>query len=332
MLFTEDLQRQKTKANQVSSVFYIQSKNCKFIVIYFPFATNLNHTKSARQRFHQHHHMRKYLLITILFFYSVYSFAQHSDGDRKIAVDEMLFNGPHFSFSIIPYVVQKARITKQSGNYNITSSNMEGIEAGGNYHINFEKDLSLIIGLHGGASARNHKLFIDKDEYTPPLNFDVDDNGAITRIFDFYISAPVWLEKRWPCKNDNHWNVLAGINIRYYPIDQSDGSSYLESDINGQTVDVFDLDVSIGNKKRPWINYNIGGGYSLLLHNNNFLRFNLLANFSTTKMVNGSYTINVTGKEPSTGNYSANLSYIGLAVSYILTGTNKRLKRLDKRK
>ncbi len=122
--------------------------------------------------------------------------------------------------------------------------------------------------------------------------------------------------------------MLAGINVRYYPDDLSDGTGSFYPDINGQNVEVFDLNLTIGNNYRPWINYNIGGGYSFLLRNDNFLEFNLLANASYTKMVNGDYQVNVTGKGMSTGKYSANLSYLGLTIAYIFTGTNKRLRNL----
>jgi hypothetical protein len=58
------------------------------------------------------------------------------------------------------------------------------------------------------------------------------------------------------------------------------------------------------------------------------LRINLLANFSATKVVNFNYSIDVTGKPESTGIYSAKLSYVGLSISYIFTGANRRLLKL----
>jgi hypothetical protein len=107
-----------------------------------------------------------------------------------------------------------------------------------------------------------------------------------------------------------------------------DEVSFIYPDVNGNDVDVLEINNSIGNNLRPWVNYNIGGGYSFLLRNNNFLQFNLLANFSNKKMVNGIYQINVTGKPTSSGLYSVNLSYIGLSISYNFTGANKRLRKM----
>ncbi|HEV8082836.1 MAG TPA: hypothetical protein VGP55_06530, partial [Chitinophagaceae bacterium] len=87
----------------------------------------------------------------------------------------------------------------------------------------------------------------------------------------------------------------------------------------------------VGNNLKPWINFNVGGGYSIFLSNYNFLRVNLTANFSATKVVNFNYTIDVSGKPQSSGTYSANLSYVGLSINYIFTGVNKRLLRFYKR-
>lgn len=233
------------------------------------------------------------------------------------------------SFSISPYLVNKAQTRAISGSYHLKTLYMPGFEAGPDYHINFNNSYSLIVGLHGGAAARNYKLFISKSDFNPNLAFDVDENGQLTSEWDFYMTVPIWIAKRWFMKNGSYLNVVAGINIRYYPkryYGDILGVSY--PDVNGNDVDVLEISDSIGNNLRPWINYNIGGGYSIHLRNNNYLQCNLLANFSYKKMVNGTYTINVTGKPPSIGKYSANLSYVGLSFSYIFTGANKRLRKM----
>lgn len=276
--------------------------------------------------------MRYFVFSCCIFITTVHSFGQGADTLHQKLLSETLFKGSHFSFSITPYISQKAKITKESGEYFPGATNMHGLEVGANYHIHLKKDYSLIIGLHGGASARNYKLFISKNEFTPPLKRDVNEERGFTRIYDFYLSAPVWLEKRWASKNNNHWNLLAGINLRYYPSDVDKSTQVYYEDINSQPVLVYEQDVVISNNFRPWVNFNVGGGYAFLLKNNNFLQLNLLTNFSFTKLVNGGYTVFVTGKNPSIGKYSANLSYAGLSVSYVFTGTNKRLLKIYERK
>ena len=274
--------------------------------------------------------MMKFIVLFILIFknpISIYAQTAHDLKNDKIS--NVLFTHPFLSFSVSPYIVNKAKATPISGNYHLKTVYQEGVEAGADYHFNFNKNYSLIVGLHGGAAARAFKLFISRSDFNPNLKFDVNETPQTNRIWDFYINAPIWIEKRWLMKNNNFWSVLFGANVRYYPIRNfGEGFGVNYPDVNGNYVQVVNINDSIGNNLRPWVNYNIGGGYSFLLQNNNFLQFNLLANFSNKKMVNGVYQINVTGKPQSTGTYSANLSYVGLSLSYIFTGANKRLRKI----
>ena len=238
--------------------------------------------------------------------YSCLAFSQltgTSEFDSKSTRTPDMKSG--ISFSISPYVVNKAKATPLSGPYHLTTSYKNGFEAGPNYNINLNNSYSIIIGLHGGAAATNYKLFISESDFTPNLGGNVDDNGRFTSLWDFYISAPIWLEKRWFTRNNSFWDVVAGVNIRYYPIRYyRNGIEEDYPDVSGNTVQVLKINDSIGNNLRPWINYNIGGGYSLLLRNNNYLQCNLVANFSDKKIIDGTYQINVSGKPQSTGTYS----------------------------
>jgi len=270
----------------------------------------------------------KYIFVVFVFTNSIVSNAQQNVDLRKEAISKVLFKRNYFGFYLSPYISQKAKTVKQSGAYSLSTANSSGIEAGGNYFINFSDNYSLIVGAHAGFSGRNFKLFISKSEFTPNLQNEINYNGRVTKDYAIYLSAPLWFEKRWIKKNNVTWSIDAGINVRFDPDETFYFYDYGGIDINGQYDQVLNMDGEVGNNIKPWLDYNIGGGYSLFLSNYNFLRINLLANFSSTKVVNFNYTIDVTGKAQSTGTYSANLSYIGLSINYILTGTNKRLVRL----
>lgn len=272
------------------------------------------------------------ILIFIIFFvsYAQKGLSQiNSNYMRDSLRKKVSFSRSFIGFTITPYVVNKAKATPLSGSYHLKTIYMYGFEGGPDYYFNINNNYSILIGLHFVAAATNYKLFISKRDFNPNLNFDVYDDGQLTSEWDFCMSVPVWIQKRWFKKNNSFWNIVAGLNIRYYPIryyGNEIGDGY--PDVNGNYVDVLTINDLIGNNLRPWINYNIGGGYSLLLRNNNYLQCNLLANFSNKKIIDGTYTINVSGKPQSTGTYSANLSYIGLSFSYVLTGTNKRMRKL----
>ena len=78
------------------------------------------------------------------------------------------------SFSISPYIVNKAKATPLSGAYPLTTITSMDLKPGLNYHININNSYSLIIGLHGGGAATNYKLFIRESDFNPSLSADVD--------------------------------------------------------------------------------------------------------------------------------------------------------------
>ncbi|HEV8083712.1 MAG TPA: hypothetical protein VGP55_10940 [Chitinophagaceae bacterium] len=275
----------------------------------------------------------KYVLLRYTFVFFIFSnsqatFAQQNVDLRKEAISKVLFKGNYFSFYLSPYISQKAKTERQTGTYSLGAANSSGIEVGSNYFINFNDNYSLIVGAHAGFSGRNFKLFIRKSDFIPNLENDINFQGRQTKDYALYLSAPIWIERRWIKKNNTIWNLDAGINLRFDPDDAFYFYDFRGVDINGQYNKVLNMDGEVGNNLKPWLNYNIGGGYSILLSNYNFLRVNVLANISATKVVNFNYTIDVSGKPQSTGTYSSNLSYIGLSINYIFTGTNKRLLKL----
>jgi hypothetical protein len=266
------------------------------------------------------------ILCCILFYFIILMPASaQNENSVKENISKVLFKGNYFAFYLSPYISQRANTMRQSGAYSLGAAKSSGIEAGANYFINFNNNYSLIVGAHAGFSGRNFKLLISKNDFTPHLQNDINFQGRLTKDYDIYLSAPVWVEKRWTAKNNCTWNIDAGINVRFPTEEIFYFYDYGAQDVSGQYIPVLSMDGDVGNNEKPWLNYNVSGGYSFFLSNYNFLRINLLANFSATKIVNFNYTIDVTGKPQSTGTYSSNLSYVGLSINYILTGTNKRL-------
>lgn len=272
----------------------------------------------------------KTVLVTLAFsvlFYFSKPLSVHAQNNELIIenVSKVLFKGNFFGFYINPYVAQKANCKSYTGAYSLKALNSWGIEAGGIYFINFNKSYSLIVGAHAGFSGRNFKLFISKSDFTPALKDDIDLGKRETMDFALYLSAPLWFEKRWFGKNNSSWNIDAGINVRFNPDEAIYFYDYGGSDVNDQFVPVLQMEGWSGNNLKPWLNYNVGGGYSWFLPNYNFIRINLIANFSATRVINFDYTIDVQGKPQSSGTYSSTLSNVGISLSYILTGANKRL-------
>ena len=123
------------------------------------------------------------------------------------------------------------------------------------------------------------------------------------------------------------------MSLRYAVGYDSDDYGYVLEDTNQQRIDVFSMDLNSNNYKKPWISYNLGGGYSWILKNYNTLRAGLLTNISFTQFVKGTYQVNIPGKPLTEGAYGVTGSYIGLSVSYGFTGTNKRwIREYEKKK
>ena len=268
--------------------------------------------------------MKTGLLLILILAIQNYGNAQDS---AKADVKDLLFSGSHSSFSIIPLVSQKAEIDPQSGPYQLGSRPVRGVEAGFNYHSNMNTGYSIILGLHGGVSVRNYSLFIPKEDFTPDEPQDFEEITQSNQTVDFYLSAPLLFEKRWLTGKDGFWNVLGGINIRFYPDQFSEGISHSKSNDTGGYYNIIELDLEVGRNFKPWVDYNFGGGYSWILGNANLVRANILVNISNKSITEGTYKIQVQGQPVSEGHYASRHSFVGLSINYIFTGCNKRLRK-----
>jgi hypothetical protein len=259
------------------------------------------------------------------------SFLCKAQEKREIPKNRLdnIFKHNHVSFTAATNWIKKAKTESTGGPYQIGSKAMRGWEAGFNYHINFNKSYSLIIGLHGLASPRTHTLFVPKEDFTPPLQEDYVENKLYNKTIDMYFYLPILFEKRWFSKNNNHWNLNAGVAVGFYPDEIYEGWGGWSGSIPQQPVVTKDLLVTSNFK--PWMNYMITAGHNWTLSNSNILRVNLQANFTSFSLAKGDYEIAVTGKPISNGTYESRLSGTGISVQYILTSSRKVLVRKYKK-
>jgi len=272
--------------------------------------------------------MRIVAMLGYSIFLSFLCLAQEKKELPKDRLDN-IFKHNHFSFTTATNWIQKAKTESTNGPYQLGSKAMRGWEAGFNYHINFNKSHSLMIGLHGLASPRTHTLFIPKEDFTPQRQEDYVENKLYNKTIDMYFYLPILFEKRWFAKNNNHWNLNAGVSIGFYPDEIYEVWGGWSGGNPQQPVVTKDLLVTSSFK--PWINYVVTGGHTWILRNNNMLRVNLQANYTSFNLAKGEYEVNVPGQPVSTGTYASRLSGAGLAVSYILSSSRKKLVREYKR-
>jgi hypothetical protein len=237
---------------------------------------------------------------------------------------DMIFAKKHVGFTIIPLFTNKANITRNMDKYWIHSTPLAGFEAGFNKYSHFDKKHSVMVGIFFGAFARNLNYAIPGNEFSPPADGYVTTNGAASREFNFTGSIPILLEKRWFKKNNNFWNADIGFTIRYTPREY-----FIEDDIWNWNYIFYHLDFIVNPHKTLWLNYNIGGGYSWILKNENIFKTNLIANISVTSFAKGSYQFTLPNRPIVKGNYEVKGSYVGLSFSYVLTKANKLSRKIN---
>ena len=227
---------------------------------------------------------------------------------------DLIFARPHYSFTIIPLLDQKASITKNIDKYWIHSTIMHGFEAGFTRYSHFDKKHSLLIGLFFGAFARNFNFHIPGSLFNPAINGDLISNTAVSREFNFTGSIPILFENRWFTKKNTFWDVNLGITVRYTPSEEEDESWTYNHDT------FLDMQLTTNYKKTPWLNYNLGGGHSWVFKNDDIFKTSLVASLSLTPLIKGTYQFTVPNEPVVDGTYEARASYIGLSFSYVLTG------------
>lgn len=99
---------------------------------------------------------------------------------------------------------------------------------------------------------------------------------------------------------------MAGVNLRIAPLN---GSSSGDMDI---------LEIRIKGNKNPFLNFNAGWGYALLLKNLNILKLGMCLNIDPSYIAKGDFIL-VTASSSDYGEYKVKGSYIGLLLSYSIT-------------
>jgi hypothetical protein len=271
-----------------------------------------------------------FLLLTITFSF-ILSDAQ-KNSDYVAATDwDILFAKNHISLLLMPSFNGKPEITKDKGKYILKSESQPGITAGFSYHSNFAKYYSFITGIHFSVTGRDEVFFIPKIDLN--RDFDVFEDGKTSQEYDLvHVGIPFCLEKRWFNSNEGFLNLIMGISLRYslQQFDEQFEAVYESSD--GSYVNFYNRQLNLGNKGKPWVDYNIGGGYSWILPNNNIFRLNILINFSNTRFVDGSYQFTVPGQPITEGRYRIKNSFMGVSIGYLFTKTNKKPDVFNRKK
>ena len=275
-------------------------------------------------------HICIFLRLLVLFVFLIINFTEagcqvqrRSNEQYFNHLQKTILNKSAFFFTLSTGVSQNAIINKKTGEYDIRSTLQPFFEGGINYQKSLKKNLFLIIGLRETVTGRN-AIFKAPIKEINPYGYSESHSQLKINDFDFPISIPVFVEKGWQITKSKIVFIQTGVNFRC-SLGSDIGYGYSLTDTNWQRIDVFSLELNSNNYRKPWINYNIGGGYGWVLKNYNILKLGVLANISFTKFISGTYQVDIPSHPLSQGTYGVTGSNMGLTVSYIFTGINKKL-------
>ena len=220
-------------------------------------------------------------------------------------------------------VLPKAKITREAGNYRLRSHLQSAFDAGINYIHDINQSLSISSGIHVVIGIRNFFANIPDNDIPgypsePPVIEDKD-LWATVKI-------PLLIEKRIEIKKLKTIAFKIGLNIQYSGFMQDESIDGIVIDSN-RTINIFNAELSVRNKNKPWITFLAGVSKPFILDNKNILSLGLLANISNNYFYEGTYIITIPNHTNTFGTYKISGTSLGLSVQYIFTGTNKRLIR-----
>ena len=214
-------------------------------------------------------------------------------------------------------------IVKQEGEYSIRSTPQPAFEVGIDYRHQINKSLSIMSGIRGTAigysalfNAPLKEVNPDYTEPFPPIKI---------KNYNLNISIPLTIEKNLEITRTDLIYFQAGARLHYSLGYESERVSNYFLDVDQNQIDVFGVELNTNNNNNPWVSASVGTGYGWLLKNLNILRLGLTADISFSKIVDGSYHVNIPGHPESFGKYSNKGSFFGLSTIYQFTGTKKQV-------
>ena len=231
--------------------------------------------------------------------------------DINLFHDE-LFAQPHWEFIIAPNITQKAILTHNNPSpYLLKTAPQISGEIGILRIFHFDRHNSIEIGLKYGISGRNGSFVVPYSAVGYSFEEDYIFNKGMAQVYDIeYFSLPLTYEHRILYKKHRGGYINIGINARIV--------------FSGGTVsgDENILEINVEGNKKPVLNFNAGGGYIIVLKNNNLLKLGLTCNLDPSWLTKGFYDFR-TLVSRDYGSYTVKGSSIGLAISYVLTRYNK---------
>jgi len=232
----------------------------------------------------------------------------------------------NFGVEVIASILPPAKITRQTGSYELRSHLQSSYDIGINYLHYLKSDLIFSTGFHFIIGKRNFFANI------PSADINFWDGGISIEEKELWggFRIPFLFEKKLNAKKQSPFYIKAGVTLRYSGLMSDELFGVTAIDSNNRSYDVFNADISARNNGIPWITFLAGLSKSILLNNKNVLSIGLQADISTTYFLKSNYEITIPNKPVTSGTYKINGSSVGLSLQYVFTGTNKQIVKSKK--
>lgn len=267
--------------------------------------------------------LKSFLAIVGILF-SQFSFCQSSPAiDTSVSTKLAGFTKGNLSIELMASVLPKANISRDGGKYHLKSLLQSSYDLGINYIYNINRKWNITTGLHFVVGKRNFYMDLPVGDAGPSY----PDMGGPRFIEDKELwgsfRIPLLVERKLITPKKRVMAIRAGINFRYsgLMLDESIGGSIIGPGGN-PSPDIFTADFPA--YKKPWFTFLAGVSRQFVLRNSNILAVGLNADISFTYFMKGNYAITIPTQPVTTGVYKINGSGLGLSVSYVFTGSNKK--------
>jgi hypothetical protein len=248
--------------------------------------------------------------------------------DKKIDVvspslqrTEVKLKKGSLGFEIKASMLPKAKITRESGSYQLQSYLQSSYSLGADYLFAVKKNLLISSGLHLVIGKRNYFANIPSQDIN-----DWDGRKIIEeKELWSHVQIPLSVEKRIFHKKNYKYAIKGGLRISYSGFRRDESVDHYLVYSNGQTVHIFNAELSARNNGKPWLIFFAGFSKLIELTNKNTLAVSFIADISPCYFFSGNYSITIPNKPITTGEYKISGSCLGISLQYIFTGTNHKL-------
>ena len=217
----------------------------------------------------------------------------------------------NFGIEIIASILPPAKITRQSGNYELSSRLQSSYDIGINYLHSLKNNFRFSAGFHFVFGKRNFFANIPSSDINNWDGRNIIEDKELWGSF----RIPFLFEKMLNAKKPGRFNIGAGFTLRYsgQMTDESNESIL----VYPPPVSIFNAEISARNNGKPWVTFLGGLSKPILLNNKKVLSIGVQADISTADFLTCNYEITIPNKPITSGTCKINGSSVGLSVQFI---------------